>query len=481
MAIRTLVEHTDSDGTLNDRARILLRQSRDRDEAVAAFRAFVFTRATAANDSLLTEALRRHDTSPSYRHGLEALAVEPKLQVDAAANANMPTLAATRIVELAQTGAPEIRAAAMRWCHANEYAVDVGHAAQADAVCVRVAAAELGEATSLLADPQPKVRAAAYATLGPPPASEDRPWPHMSPAATYVLNDQETVAPQQSDLAVRLRGFLDNPEALHIEKNPTFGKALLDWLTLRLAWSDDECRPLGRYAQSSQRRVVHVLRDGDALSADSRLHPVHNALEVWRVARHVRCSKPLSLWLVCVPIACVPDGLLLLRDERLQVTPSVAGIAIDRAPIPEEAPTVFISYRREGPEAIALTGKLAVHLTEHGFTVVHDERNPFPPEGWPKWSQGELQNADFVLSICTAAYSKAFEDPVTSGPGEGVGKEAEAIRKRLDCGSVSQIVPVIFDAADRQHVPRALGPCTSVKYPEDFEKLRKHLAGEPHG
>ncbi len=72
----------------------------------------------------------------------------------------------------------------------------------------------------------------------------------------------------------------------------------------------------------------------------------------------------------------------------------------------ETLPTerVFISYSHDGEDHEKRVLALSNRLREEGIDCIIDKYRPHPPEGWPKWMEKQLENAGFVLVICTGAY-----------------------------------------------------------------------------
>ena len=79
---------------------------------------------------------------------------------------------------------------------------------------------------------------------------------------------------------------------------------------------------------------------------------------------------------------------------------------------------VFVSYSHEGDPHDALVLNLTDQLRNDGIEAVCDQYCPHPPEGWLNWMETHIQNADFVLIICTDTYRHRLTGaPLPSGKG----------------------------------------------------------------
>jgi hypothetical protein len=107
---------------------------------------------------------------------------------------------------------------------------------------------------------------------------------------------------------------------------------------------------------------------------------------------------------------------------------------------------VFISYSHDGPEHEERVLDLADRLREDGIDAEVDLYLQSPPEGWPAWCERQIENADFVLMVCTETYHRRVRGEEEPGKGLGVVWEAAIIRQLLyDAGAVStKFVPLLF-------------------------------------
>lgn len=72
-------------------------------------------------------------------------------------------------------------------------------------------------------------------------------------------------------------------------------------------------------------------------------------------------------------------------------------------------PTLFISYSHDSREHEDRVLALADRLRQDGVDALVDQYNTAPPEGWPLWTDREIQKADFVALVCTENYLRRVE------------------------------------------------------------------------
>ena len=104
-----------------------------------------------------------------------------------------------------------------------------------------------------------------------------------------------------------------------------------------------------------------------------------------------------------------------------------------RNPSPDRrSPTAFIIYSHETPEHNERVLNLAKKLRTDGVDCEIDAFQVSPPEGWPLWTQRQVEVADFVIVVCTETCARRF-----------AGNETREKRKRCDVGrAVEQPDPV---------------------------------------
>ena len=108
---------------------------------------------------------------------------------------------------------------------------------------------------------------------------------------------------------------------------------------------------------------------------------------------------------------------------------------------------------------------------------------PYPPESWAPWCAQQIEDADFVLMVCTEVYYRRVMNKEKPGRGKGVLWEAPIIYQLLyEEGSVSKrFVPVLFGDGDPDHIPMPVRKFArfNVDNPTSYELLLRHLHDKP--
>src|SRR5450631_2902205 len=113
-----------------------------------------------------------------------------------------------------------------------------------------------------------------------------------------------------------------------------------------------------------------------------------------------------------------------------------------------EHPKVFISYSHESPEHDDRVLTLCNRLRAEGFDAVIDQFViGFPAEGWPRWESRMIQDADFVIAVCTETYHRRFELMEPVGIGKGVKSEGLLIVNQMssDDSLNKKMIPIVFE------------------------------------
>ena len=81
---------------------------------------------------------------------------------------------------------------------------------------------------------------------------------------------------------------------------------------------------------------------------------------------------------------------------------------------------VFITYSHDSDEHAQRVLDLAQRLRADGIDANIDQfLLGGPKEGWPRWMQHQVEEADFVLVVCTDTYKRRFEGKEQPGVGKG--------------------------------------------------------------
>ena len=133
---------------------------------------------------------------------------------------------------------------------------------------------------------------------------------------------------------------------------------------------------------------------------------------------------------------------------------------------------VFISYARKDSTS-AEVGELVQWLKgQEGIEVISDHRFPYraPPQGWYKWMEHSIEEADIVLCICGRAFKAGFEK---KGGTPGVIREGDIITADLyeKGGWNEKIHPILPEAGAYTCVPKSLRPWENNIALADREKI----------
>jgi len=93
-----------------------------------------------------------------------------------------------------------------------------------------------------------------------------------------------------------------------------------------------------------------------------------------------------------------------------------------------------------------------------------------PPEGWPQWMDRQIEEADYVLVVCTATYLRRATGKERPGVGRGVRFESVLIVQDLYDAAMwnEKFIPVLFEDAR---------PEGNKKHPTFSRWERRLLAG----
>jgi hypothetical protein len=120
----------------------------------------------------------------------------------------------------------------------------------------------------------------------------------------------------------------------------------------------------------------------------------------------------------------------------------------------------FISYSHDSEQHKERVAQLANRLRSDRIEIIIDsDKLPGgPDEGWPQWSERQVEVADRVLVVCTLKYRERYDGVQLPGVGLGAVCEASAIRQLIhDSAGVNRRIRVlILDPADEQHIPLQL-------------------------
>ena len=161
----------------------------------------------------------------------------------------------------------------------------------------------------------------------------------------------------------------------------------------------------------------------------------------------------------------------------------------DRSDRFRERARVFISYSYDSDEHAARVLALADALCDRGIDVILDRYvHREPEEGWPRWMDRNLDEAPFVLMVCTAIYRRRVMGLEEAGKGPGARFEGGLIFNRIrdDKPSGSRFIPILLlPGSEPMHIPNPIQRHTHYRIATfdstdpGFEALCRHLTKQP--
>jgi len=136
---------------------------------------------------------------------------------------------------------------------------------------------------------------------------------------------------------------------------------------------------------------------------------------------------------------------------------------------------VFISYSHESKGHMDAVLALANRLRKEGVDCWIDQYLRSPSEGWPRWCENQIKEAEFVLVVCTETYLRRFEGKELPRMGKGVTFEGYVITQELydSQGRNDKFIPVVFSVTDREGIPTLLRGSTSynISNTDEYNEL----------
>lgn len=151
----------------------------------------------------------------------------------------------------------------------------------------------------------------------------------------------------------------------------------------------------------------------------------------------------------------------------------------------KENPIVFISYTHDSEEHLDKVLEFSNKLRSEGIDAVLDQYEDSPPEGWPRWMDRQIRNADYVIMICTPLYFKRVMGEEDPGIGLGGIWESGLIYQHLynEGGINKKFIPVLFsENSSYKDIPTPLQGATHyiADNERSFDKLYWRLRGVPN-
>src|ERR1044071_1020054 len=148
-----------------------------------------------------------------------------------------------------------------------------------------------------------------------------------------------------------------------------------------------------------------------------------------------------------------------------------------------ESPKVFISYTHDSSEHVDRVLELANRLRAGGVDCHLDQYETSPPEGWPRWTIRQIENADYVLAVFTEVSQRRFKGEEEAGKGLGAQWEGAIITQELyeAAGNNEKFIPVLFAPEDSKYVPQVLRGVQSYDPSTErgYEELHRRLTNQP--
>ncbi|WP_181389812.1 SEFIR domain-containing protein [Leucothrix pacifica] len=145
-----------------------------------------------------------------------------------------------------------------------------------------------------------------------------------------------------------------------------------------------------------------------------------------------------------------------------------------------KTPLVFISYSHDSEAHKTFVCSIADQLRKDGLDCQIDQYiNGFPPEGWQRWMETQVEDADFVLLVCTEKYLQRYRGQDPDG-GRGVNFEGVVISQTLYDAYYrnTKFIPVIPQGGGLEYVPLPLKGYSTYTLPTDYTALYRVLTGQ---
>src|SRR6266516_1092277 len=145
---------------------------------------------------------------------------------------------------------------------------------------------------------------------------------------------------------------------------------------------------------------------------------------------------------------------------------------------------VFVSYSHDSPEHADRVLALADRLRQDGLDCILDKYLlGSPAEGWPRWMERQIRDADFVLMICTPTYYRRVMGEEQPGIGHGVNWEGNLIYQHFyKDGTINKrFLPILLEGGSASDIPV---PFQGVAYyqpmtEQGYEALYRRLTNQP--
>jgi len=142
---------------------------------------------------------------------------------------------------------------------------------------------------------------------------------------------------------------------------------------------------------------------------------------------------------------------------------------------------VFVSYSHDSEAHREWVLDLASRLRRDGVDAWIDRYSPAPAEGWPRWTQRRIEEAEFVLVVCTETYRRRFDGVEEAGVGRGATLEGLLVSQiMVEEGMRNEkFLPLLPDGEPEGSIPRLLRSYTKYGFPSGYQELLATLTRQP--
>ncbi|MEW6731008.1 MAG: TIR domain-containing protein [Acidobacteriota bacterium] len=154
-----------------------------------------------------------------------------------------------------------------------------------------------------------------------------------------------------------------------------------------------------------------------------------------------------------------------------------------------KSPRVYISYSHDSEEHLDRVLALSNRLRDDGIDCNIDQDYPHPPEGWQGWMEHQINEADFVLMICTERYYQRFTVEENGLGSTGVSKDWELICKKMERTKAKSnpkplgewVIPILFNDCKFDFIPKSLkdNQYYWIDTEQGYEDLYRYLTNQP--
>jgi len=152
----------------------------------------------------------------------------------------------------------------------------------------------------------------------------------------------------------------------------------------------------------------------------------------------------------------------------------------------EKIPKVFISYSWDDNTTISHDAwNLAEKFRNNGIKSMIDQDHggvsPTPNGGWKSWMEKNIENADYIVILCTESYYQKSKHKVGVSAGRGVKREWLLIDSNLyDNNDFTKYIPMYYKEDTNKFIPTIIkNDCTSyvLDSDKDIKMLIDYLTG----